>query len=174
MYHQRGAAYRLTDSPSTLMGIPAGAAGVRATLELMARLVRSYRTRPALIDFTRNLVQHLPQKDYIGEAQAVFSFVQNQVRYVHDPANVETLYTPDRVIELRRGDCDDKAALLGTMLSVLGLPVRFVAVGSTPNTFEHVYLEALIAGHWVALDATEPQPFGWSPPNMTARMVVNV
>ena len=70
------------------------------------------------------------------------------------------------MLELRAGDCDDMAILLGAMLEAIGHPVRLVIIGPDPlrqDLFTHIYLEVFHKGRWIPLDATMPYPMGWGP-----------
>ena len=76
--------------------------------------------------------------------------------------------TLNRLTISRMGDCDDQSALLGALLESIGIPTRFVVAGYSGDYFEHVYLQAwLDSDGWVDMDATEPHPMGWSPPDAT-------
>ncbi len=148
----------------TLREIPDGTAGIRATLAYMEAYVREYKKDEEIRGMALELTMHLPQKDFAGEVREIFSFVQSQVRYVYDIADVETLQTPPVTLHTRAGDCDDKSTLLAAMLESIGHKTRFVACGFSPGQIEHVYVETKIGERWVALDATEPNAMGWQPP----------
>ena len=68
----------------------------------------------------------------LGEIKALFEWVQRNIRYTKDPFRVEVLHSPRRMLELRAGDCDDMAILLGAMLLSVGHPVRLVVTGPDP------------------------------------------
>ena len=70
------------------------------------------------------------------------------------------------MLQLRAGDCDDMAIVLGAMLEAVGHSVRLVLTGTdplAPDRFTHIYIEVLCRGRWVPLDATMPYPMGWAP-----------
>lgn len=54
------------------------------------------------------------------------------------------------------GDCDDISTLVGAVLTVLGIPARFVATIYTPGVvnYQHVFVEAAIDGGWHVIDLT--------------------
>lgn len=158
---------------SQLEIIPSGAAGVRATLYKMQKLVRGYKKTLPIRTLALNLVKHLPQKDFSGEVRALHAFVRDRIRYVKDIQNVETIHTPERILAYGQGDCDDKSILLATLLASIGHRTRFVAVGFRPNTYQHVFVETHLKRGWVPLETTEPVDAGWQPKNIQARMVVN-
>jgi transglutaminase-like putative cysteine protease len=126
--------------------------------------VKDFYVRQKAIDIL--IEKKVRAKDYLREIKAVFEWVQRNVRYTKDPFRVEVLHAPRRMIELRAGDCDDMAILLGAMLRSIGHPVRLVLAGPDPlrpQLFTHVYLEVHHKGNWIPLDATMPYPMGWAP-----------
>lgn len=113
-------------------------------------------------------------KDYMGEIRALFEWVQQNVRYTKDPFRLEVLHSARRMLELRAGDCDDMAVLLGAMLEAIGHPTRLILVGPDPlqpRLFTHVYLEAYHRGQWIPLDPTMPHPMGWAPRALVKKLV---
>ena len=148
--------------------IPSGLAGTRQTAAHVARLIREgasdFYVRQKAIDIL--LARGVAPKDYIGEIDALFRWVQRHVRYTKDPFQVELLHTARRMLELRAGDCDDMTILLGSLVKAVGHPVRIVLTGPDarrPDVYSHIYLEAQHQGAWIPLDATMPFGMGWSP-----------
>ncbi len=159
---------KLTPVKTSLLGIPKGYLGTRKTLvhiqELIRQGAKDFYVRQKAIDIL--LERKIPQKDYLGEINALFKWVQGNLRYTRDPFRLEVLHTASRLLELRAGDCDDMTILLSAMLESIGHPTRLVIVGpdpSKPRLFSHIYLEAHYKGNWIPLDATMPFPMGWSP-----------
>lgn len=109
------------------------------------------------------LVQHLPQKAYRAEAEAVHRYVRDHVRYVRDIRGVETLHPAPWLLSQRAGDCDDKSVLTAALCEAIGHKTRLVAVGFKPWSYQHVYPEVELAGRWVALETTEPWALGRVP-----------
>lgn len=156
--------------------IPRGYAGTMETAQHMKALIRAgskdFYVRQKAIDIL--LERGIRPKDYRGEIKALFEWVQRNVRYTKDPFRVEVLHSARRMLELRAGDCDDMAILLGAMLQSVGHPVRLVLTGPDllrPRLFTHVYLEAYHRGRWIALDATMPYPMGWAPRAPVRRVI---
>lgn len=160
--------------PSVLAQMADRAAGTLETLQLMRRIVDRYKVRTDLREIALAVVSDLPNRDFIGEASAVYRYVRDHIRYTRDVVGVETIQTPDVTLELAAGDCDDHSTLVATLLESIGHPTRFVAVGwRGPDTYSHVYAEALVRGcGWVGLDTTAPRSPGWKPTPPTARLVV--
>jgi transglutaminase-like putative cysteine protease len=150
-----------------------GLQGVKDTLYIMSRLTREYKKSPRVITLARMLTSRVMPKDWYGEIVALHQYVRDSVRYVQDVDGVETLATPDRTIEMAAGDCDDKSLLLAALLGAIGHPSRFVAVGETPGSLTHVYVETKLGDNWLPLETTELVVPGWAPPNMVSRFVVN-
>jgi hypothetical protein len=151
-----------------LLKIPSGYPGTLKTAAHMGRLIaegaKDFRVRRAAIDV---LIRHgVRPKDYLGEIQALFEWVQRHIRYTRDTVRVEVLHSARRMLELRAGDCDDFSILLGALLESVGHPVRLVLTGPDrrkPRLFSHVFLQAFCQGRWISLDATMPYPIGWAP-----------
>ena len=149
--------------PHTLMQLPEGKAWTLATLKVMRQIVRAAKKRPAIRFQAIQLTQNLPNKNYYLEAQALHDFVRDDIRYIRDVRDVETIAYPEITLKTGAGDCDDKVVLLASLLESIGHPTRFVAIGRAPQHFEHVYLETKIGERWVASETTEPWPFGRRP-----------
>ena len=138
----------------------------------MAQLVRQGRTDIRIRELAVQLVGWIPPKHWRHEVEALFNFVRNNIRYVRDIHQVETVATPVKTLEYSAGDCDDMVVLLSALLEAIGYETRFVAMGLQPGHFQHVFLEArLPSGEWMALDPTEPVKAGWRPPGIQSRMV---
>ena len=157
-------AQRAAPVTATLGLIPDGVAGIRATLKYMSQFVKDGKKSMTVRNQALSLTGHLAQKDWAGEAIALHAFVRDEIRYVMDTTDVELVQTPDATLSIGAGDCDDKSTLLCALLESIGHPTRFVAVGSEPNLFEHVYVETKIGGNWIVCETTEPVPIGWQPP----------
>ena len=120
------------------------------------------------------LEKQVKPKDYLAEIKALFEWVQQHIRYTKDTFQVEVLHSAKRMLELRAGDCDDMAILLGAMLEAIGHPVRLVLSGPDPlrqDLFTHIYLEVFHKGRWIPLDATMPYPMGWAPRTMVKKII---
>jgi hypothetical protein len=164
-------------SPQIYLGyIPKGYLGTQKTVEHIKALIRQgakdFYVRQKAIDIL--LEKGVKAKDYLGEIEALFEWVQHQVRYTKDPFRVEVLHSARRLLDLRAGDCDDMTILLGAMLEAIGHPVRLVLTGPDPlrpQLFSHIYLEVSHKGRWIPLDATMPYPMGWEPQTFVKRAI---
>ena len=156
------------------MEIPSGIEGTRRTLSIMRELVKAGKVSPLVRQTAVQLTTGLNQKDWLSEVKAIHVFVRDRIRYLRDVRGVETLHTPDRILQNRAGDCDDKTVLLASMLETIGHPTRFVAIGFKPNQCAHVYLEVRPGnkGAWMALETTEAVEVGWSPPKSAIRKTI--
>lgn len=155
-----------TTTKQTLLGIPSGLDGIRATLAHMHTFVSEYKTNQTVRELALKLTRNLPQKDFKAEIQALFNYVQNHIRYVRDVAGVETIQTPVKTLEYGQGDCDDKSVLLAALLESVGHLTRFHAMGFRAQHISHVLLEVKTDNEWLSLDTTEPNMMGWAPPGI--------
>ena len=113
----------------TLQGIHSGAKGTRQTLQAMAGFVRSDmgKLSPIIREMAVRLTMGCPQKDLVSEVKCIHRFVRDQIRYVRDINGVETVHTPEKVLEYGAGDCDDKTVLTAALLESIGYRTRIVA-----------------------------------------------
>ena len=164
-------------TPKIYLGhIPTGWRGTQKTVEHVQALIRAgakdFYVRQKAIDIL--LEKQVKPKDYLAEIKALFEWVQQHIRYTKDTFQVELLHSAKRMLELRAGDCDDMAILLGAMLEAIGHPVRLVLSGPDPlkpDLFTHIYLEVFHKGRWIPLDATMPYPMGWAPRTLVKKII---
>lgn len=156
-----------------LYGIPDGKNGIIETLKLMRLVTQKGKINFLIRRKALFLIENLQQKDKMREVKALWEYVKNEVRYVHDISDVETIQTPDKTLELMAGDCDDKSILLATLLESIGFKTRFVAVGKNTNNYCHVFVETFVNNKWLALETTEPVKMGWKPPTLPARLIIH-
>lgn len=160
--------------PTFLTGIPDGIEGTRATLEIMRRWVKQYRTDPMIRALAESIIQDVPEKDAVAEVDALRAWVRQNIRYTQDVNDVETLKTPTVTAQTGQGDCDDQSTLMATLAESIGYKTRFAAVGFIPDNFEHVFSEVLLGTRWVPAETTENVPLGWYPPGVMTRITVNI
>lgn len=145
-------------------------------MDLMASLARRGKTAMEVRNLAVQLTtagflngQGLQQKDFMGEAARLLAFVRDDIRYVRDISEVETLHDPVTLLKIGAGDCDDKAILLAALLKSIGFDdVRFIAIAFAPDEYSHVWVQTKINGKWVDLESTEPISCGSSIPTRGA------
>jgi transglutaminase-like putative cysteine protease len=144
----------------------------RETLKWMRSFVRAGKCNPLVRYYAVGLTYDLPPKNRAMEIRMLFEFVRDEIRFVHDPADVEMLHWPEAVLQMGSGDCDDKVILLCSLLESIGYPTRLVAVGFRPGEFSHVYCEVKFRDRWLPLDASvESASPGWCPSNPAEIMI---
>ena len=139
----------------------------------MRQLVNAGKKSPVVRQLAVSLTKGLIQKDWDSEVNTLYKFVRDRIRYVRDINGVETLHTPEKILENAAGDCDDKSVLLASLLESLGYRTRLVAVGFRKNSFSHVYPEVFHNNNWVSLETTEPVDIGWKPRNIVTSLILN-
>ena len=148
--------------PLALFPQAGGDAGIRQTLDSMARLVNSAFLDPTIRDQAAYAIGGCERNNRACQCYSVMSWVGRMVRYVRDPTGVELLHDPrliGRAIagkKLVYGDCDDMSMYLASLLKSVGLQPIIRAVGYNGRPFQHVY----IVCQGVKLDATRS---GWTP-----------
>lgn len=127
---------------------------------------KSLPVREKAVEITRDL----PNKDNLSELRALHQWVKDNIRYVRDVRGIETLTTPETLLDIRAGDCDDHATLLASLAESIGYPTRFVAIGRPLSGYSHVFSEAFNRGQWVPMETTESVELGWLPPGKWRRL----
>jgi len=156
-------------SRSRRRNISFGPSGTAQTISAMQDLVTKGKRDHLVRNLAGKLVKKCAQKDYYCYAQQVHKYCRDEIHYAFDPAMVEYVESPRRLIEAGIGDCDSVVILFAALCENLGFPCRFVTIKSNPSTpeeFTHVYAEVKLPKHgWVASDPTMPgKAFGWAPP----------
>jgi len=146
-----------------LMEISNGLTGIRQTLKIMSKLVKKYKSAPAIRELALSLTGNLPQKDYLGEVRAIHYYVREEIRYIKDTKDVETIQSPIQTLRLKQGDCDDKSSLTAALLESIGHPTRFIAVGFRKGALSHVLVQTKIGKKWINVETTEPCELNWFP-----------
>lgn len=157
---------------STLGFIPDGKDGIVETLKIMRGLVREYKTALFIRNLATEITARVASKDYRGEVEAIQQWVKNNIRYVRDIRDVETLHTPDVLLNVRAGDCDDQSVLVAALLESIGHSTGFLALGFVPGEFDHVYAITRIGQKWYSVETTENVPVGWRPDGIADTLVI--
>lgn len=166
----------LGSTVATVRPLAGGNAGTVDTLAYMREFVKGSLTSPQqqVRETALGLVSNLAARDWMSEIHALHRFVRDEIRYVMDPDEFETVQTPEKTLQYRAGDCDDKATLLAALLKSIGHPARFVAVGIRGGSFSHVLVETQIGEQWCPAETILPVPLGWYPPDATKRYTMRV
>lgn len=152
--------------------------GAVATLKAMRSLARDAIRDPS--QQVRETALHITGGGggFVQEARDLQQWVQENIRYVLDPIDdtggVELVQTPQKTLDYSAGDCDDQSTLMAALLSSLGHPSRFMAVGFQGQPLSHVLCQTLIGQQWVCVETIQPQPFGWCPPGITSHYILKV
>lgn len=142
--------------------LPAGIAGTRRTLDVMAAAVRG-ELKPDYVGYRSESIRQFADQVCSGvqrhedELEALLFFVRDRVRYRLDPVHVERVQDPTQTLHVGSGDCDDKCVLLAALCASLGHVPRFVVQAQQHMQFDHVYCEIWLpapVADWIAADPT--------------------
>jgi len=170
-----------------LFDIPRGEEGTKEVLKWMSKLTNSSVENSDLIEFTNNIVSEIPEKDFMKEAQILYEWVRDNIRYVKDPLGQETVYSAEKTLGLEKqnnkwilngrmaGDCDCQCIVLASMLKSIGMPTRFVAIKTPmkPTSYSHVYAEVSINNKWYPMDTIIKKHFGWEYPFTLQKLIID-
>lgn len=168
---------------ATLRGIPDGMPGAITTLKVMRDLVRASIREPA--QRVRETALGITSSGgWIAQIREIQSWVQDNIRYIQDPTDdtggVELVQTPQKTLDYAAGDCDDQSVLVSALLSALGHPTRFIAVGFNGQPLSHVLVQTKVGSSgddrrdWASVETIQPQPLGWFPPGVTSHYILKV
>ena len=115
------------------------------TLAAMKRLASEGKKDLEVRRLVEQLNANVAEGDYASELLSVYYWVKQNIRYMRDPAGVEMLKTPRKLLETKAGDCDDIATLLAAMYMALGNTVQFAIASFRPGApaFSHVFVEVI-------------------------------
>jgi hypothetical protein len=165
-------------TPGLIFSTPlaCGDEGTEQTISVLRNLVDDawkdpYVNRTA-IDIIRNA--GVAPFDRLGQIRAIYNWVLGNFYFVSDPVSKEALRPTRDLLEMMAGDCDDiNANVLPSLLGTIGYETRFVTVAADPtdpDSFSHIYVEVLLDGNWIPLDAARPgTSFGLAPANWFRR-----
>lgn len=79
---------------------------------------------PLVVNTASQLVHDLRPDDWSTQAQRIHRWVRDNIRYQHDPANLEELAPVRMVLTRRWDDCDGKARTAVAMARALGMEAK--------------------------------------------------
>lgn len=156
-----------------LQSIPEGERGTDETVRAMVGAVERSLRAPDLRLLALRIIQAagVPDRNPVGQARAIFDWITNNIHYVKDALGVEVVQQPEVTVKLRAGDCDDHTTLVAALARSIGLPVRIKTIGSTKDTFRHVFPEVFTGREWLPVDTTAQRPFGSKLPDLGAEKI---
>jgi len=103
---------------------------------------------------------------------AVYDWMKQNVAYVNDPVDAESIIAPWVMVEMYRngeklgGDCDDQATWVAALLGAAGYDTKIVLLGQLSAEFDHAIASVMVPGiyrdTWVDVDTTSGmQPTWW-------------
>ena len=155
--------------------LKSGDPGIAQTIQQMRRLIDSALSSSSFVRFAKDIIRRVPAHDEWAEAEALYTWVLQNIRFAKDPVTKEALYPPSELLKIRSGDCDDISMLLGALYLAVGYPARLVTIAanpSAPDEFSHVYVEVELppgSNHWITADAARPGAQFAVPPPMYYR-----
>jgi transglutaminase-like putative cysteine protease len=168
---------------ATLTGIPDGVPGAVTTLKVMRDLVRASLREPAQ-RVRESALGMTGSGGWMAQIRDIQHWVQDHIRYIQDPyddsGGVELVQTPQKTLDYGAGDCDDQSVLIAALLSSLGHPSRFIAVGFQGQPLSHVLVQTKVNStgqdrtDWASVETIQPQPLGWFPPGVTSHYILKV
>lgn len=82
------------------------------------------------------IVRDCPSGDRECSVNAVYRYITEELRYVHDPKSRQIIQTPEETLAINGGDCEDLSILMNSYLENLGIET------ATVLTPDHAYAAA--------------------------------
>jgi len=97
-------------------------------ISLLAKLIKQGASDDRIRSTAFRILQGVPEFNDMAEANALFTYVRDTIRYTRDPIGKDIFESPIYTLEKRSGDCDSTTVLLGSMMMAVGLPYRLKLV----------------------------------------------
>jgi transglutaminase-like putative cysteine protease len=173
--------------PRTEENIGTGDGAIYRTVNKMKQIISDSSKNPYVREWVKEVVSRVEVNNKRGEAQAIYNFVRDNVRYTKDPLGFEYLQTPPALLEDIRlyqvgkgerpvGDCDDMTILSLSLLKAIGFETAIKVVSFAPSgKFGHVYGLVRIGYDWIPFDCVRPdQDMGWESRGHTRAMETRI
>lgn len=177
--------YQIGQVPYSEEFIGYGDAAIYNTVAKMKHIIQVSSKNPYVREWAKRIVSGVAVNNKRGEAESIFEFVRDNVRYTKDPQGWEYIQTPPLILEDIRlymkgegnrpiGDCDDMTVLSLSLLKSIGFPVALKVVSfRSDGKFGHVYGLVKIGEEWIPFDTVRPDRYmGWEAPGITKVMEV--
>jgi predicted transglutaminase-like cysteine proteinase len=125
----------------------------------------------AVNNHTRVFAAHILEKDNdeksfdrsCHNAEKIYLYVRDNIKFIDDIENVETLQYPERTIKNGFGDCDDMVILMGALYRSIGYSIALVLIKMNGNAdYNHIYIAVLTDEGWKMCDAANKEGiFNW-------------
>lgn len=176
--------------PTKIINIGSGESANYATIKEMINIIKESSNHPYIRQWAEHLLQNIPARDQKSEAEVIYYFLRDNIRYTPDSIDLEYLQTPPLLLSkvekgiVPMGDCDDYSCLAASLLRSIGIPARLKITSYSPDgEWGHVYCQAFIGklndgtglgsnGQWMTLDPIRNnENFGWEAPNPTRQKI---
>jgi hypothetical protein len=168
-------------SYAQVMGIPrteeyigTGDAAIYNTVDKMKSIIAQSSKNPYVREWAGTILSGIEVNNKAQEAESIYNFVRDNIRYTKDPLGYEYIQTPLVLLESigqyqnrkgvrPSGDCDDMTVLSLSLLKSVGFNVAIKVVSfKEDKKFGHVYGLVQIGYDWVPFDCVRPDAvMGW-------------
>ena len=141
-------------------------------VKLIADLVEEGSQDPYIRELTLKILDsyNVREKDHLGEINAIFDWIKNNIKYRGDVFCRDSYHTARRIVELKSADCDDYTILAGSMLASIGYPVGARIISTKPNIpYHHIYPLVGVPKRGSALGMIDYKNMDWIPLDPTIK-----
>jgi hypothetical protein len=109
--------------------------GLESTLYLMRDLERKALNEKAFQNFVYN--NFVLTDCGVCIFRKIWQYMKGNFQYMSDTFD-EVVISPARLLEIRKGDCDDFALFAHAILTMLAIDCKYMLLGSELNKFSHI------------------------------------
>ena len=133
-----------------------GERGNFETLSLIKKSALSSYGNPKIRRFVENILNYYQIKshNHYDKAVAIGKYVQESIQYMKDPIDIEMLTDPLTMLNRiqlgkARGDCDDFALFISTLLLACGIRpfLKIVKFKKNSRSYNHIYVVCYVSNY---------------------------
>jgi len=163
----RGTAHKLAhrakrrafgDARIIVKELPDGWPHARSSVKMIGQLIDAGSHDWTIRQLATQITKDIASKSPTAEIYAIYKWVRKNIRYRHDPLDLEMLQGATRTIKEGAGDCDCMTILIGSLARSLGHKVTIRTVGKTLHSPEHVAALVWDKKRWISVDPVLEPP----------------
>lgn len=92
------------------------------------------------------------------KVERIANWVKANIRYQKEPKKLDIFVPPERLINIKAGDCEDFSVLLSSLAGVVGIPSKWKVISQNGKVWSHIYPLLKVDGSYKPVDLTIPLP----------------
>lgn len=125
------------------------------------RLLKYYRVErnnPVIKNLAYGITQGETTRQ--GKLTRIINWVRGNIRYQREPAKLDIIVPPARLVNLRTGDCEDISLIISTLSGIVGIPTKWKVISQDGRKWTHIYPLVPFNGYYRPVDLAAPIGLG--------------